>query len=355
MHVGAAEPVVADRARNRPPDRSAGPVEGARERRDRPRIPWGFVLKSTLSAFSRNHSTDLAATLTYFGVLSLFPALLALVSILGLIGQRQAGTDALLKMAAELAPGSALTLVRGPLEQFAHSPVVGVGVAVGILGALWSASGYVGGFSRAMNRIYGVAEGRSGLRLRGMQLIVTISTLILITVITVILVVSGPVARGVGAALGAGDTVETVWAFAKWPVLAIALVLAIAILYDATPNVRRPRFRFLSVGACAAVVILGAATVGFGFYVGNFSDYNRTYGSLAGVIIFLLWIWIANVALLFGAVLDREVERGRQLVRGVPAERAPELPLRSERAIRKAEDKLAAQLLAARRIGGSHS
>ncbi len=314
------------------------------------RTPWMYVLRSTLRGFSNDHCTDLAASLTYFGVLSLFPALLALVSILGLIGQREAGTAALLKVAEEFAPGSTLSLVRGPLEQFAANPAVGAALAAGILGAIWSASGYVGAFGRALNRIHGVAEGRNGLRLRGMQLTVTLVTLVLITVITVILVVSGPIARAIGGALDAGDTIETVWAFAKWPVLAVALVLAIAILYGATPNVRRPRFRFLSIGACGAVLILGVATLGFGFYIGNFSHYDKTYGSLAGVIIFLLWIWIANVALLFGAELDVQVERGRELAAGMAAEEGLLLPLKSVKGVRKAEDKRAKDILDARRI-----
>jgi membrane protein len=316
-------------------------------------IPWGFVFRSALRAFSRDKCTDLAAALTYFGVLSLFPALLALVSILGLIGQGRSGTAALLQIADQLAPGSTMSLIRGPIEHFASNPAAGLALVVGILGAIWSASGYVGAFGRALNRIYGVTEGRTTLRLRGMQLAVTISTLILVTVITLILVLSGPVARAIGEAIGAGETLQTVWAIVKWPVLAIALVLAIAILYGATPNVRRPRFRFLSAGACLAVVILGVATVAFGFYIANFSHYDREYGSLAGVIIFLLWIWIANVALLFGAEFDVAVERGRELAAGRSAETELLLPLKSSKRIRKAEDQRAAEILAARRIRDS--
>jgi membrane protein len=312
--------------------------------------PWGFVLHRTVSKFSTDKCTDLAATLTYFGVLSIFPALLALVSILGLVGQQEQGVKALLAVAQQFAPGSAISLIRGPIEHFAASGTAGLGLIVGIVGAIWSASGYVGAFGRAANRIYGVAEGRSGIRLRGVQLLVTIVTLVLTVLIALILVLSGPIATAIGSTLHVGNTPLVVWSILKWPVLAVALVLVVAVLYYATPNVKLPRFRVLSLGALAAVIVLGVASVAFGFYIANFGNYDRTYGSLAGVIIFLLWIWIANLALLFGVEFDVEVLRGRQLVAGLDAEVAPVLPLRATKAIRSAENKRDKDILRARRI-----
>ena len=313
-------------------------------------IPWGFVLKKTFREFSSDNCTDLAAALTYFGVLALFPALLALVSILGLIGQGEQGIAALLEIAKQVAPGTAITLIKGPIEQFASTPAVGWGVAIGLVGAIWSASGFVGAFRRAINRIYNVGEGRSGIQLRIVQLLVTIAVLVLVVVMALILVLSGPVAEAVGNVVGLGATAQLVWSIVKWPVLVIALVLMVAILYSATPNVKRPRFRIMSIGAFSAVIILGIASVGFGFYVANFSHYNKTYGSLAGVIIFLLWVWIANLALLFGAELDVEVERGRELAAGKAAEVSLLLPLKSDKALIKAADKRDKTILDARRI-----
>lgn len=314
------------------------------------RTPWSIVFPRTFRAFSTDHCTDLAASLTYYGVLSVFPALLALVSILGLIGQGKQGVDALLQVAEQLVPESTMSLIRGPIEQFASTPAIGLALVVGIVGAIWSASGYVGAFGRAMNRIYGVAEGRSGLRLRATQLLVTVVTLVLVVFIALILILSGPVAIAIGNVLGIGETALAVWSIVKWPVLAAALVVVLAVLYSATPNVKRPRFRIMSLGAFAAVIILGVASVGFGFYIANFGHYDRTYGSLAGVIVFLLWIWISNLALLFGAEFDVEVERGRELAAGVAAEVSLQLPLKATKSISKAADRRDADILRARRL-----
>ena len=314
------------------------------------RLPWGFILRRTLRSFGRHQCTDLAAGLTYFAVLSLFPALLALVSILGLVGQSQRGIDALFAIVQQVAPGAALDTVKGPIEQLASNPATGLALAIGIVGAIWSASGYVGAFGRAVNRIYGVQEGRKVWTLRPVQLGVTIATLVLVSLMALLLVVSGPVATAIGDALGIGDTVQVVWSVLKWPVLIIALVLLTALLYYATPNVRMPRFRMLTTGSIAAIVVLGVASALFGLYVANFGNYNRTYGSLAGIIIFLLWIWIANVALLLGAELDVEVERARELTAGIEADEGVRLPLKSTAAIVKAQDAVAADLLASRAV-----
>jgi membrane protein len=313
------------------------------------RLPWGFILKRTLRSFTVDACTDLAAGLTYFAVLSLFPAMIALVSILGLIGQSEAGINALFGIVEQVAPGS-LDAVKEPIVNLASSPASGWALVIGIVGAIWSASGYVGGFGRALNRVYRVPEGRPALSLRLTQLAVTIAALILIAVVAVMLVISGPVATAIGDVLGVGETVQVVWSVAKWPVLIVALVLLVALLYYATPNVRETRFRWLTTGSFTAIVLLGIASALFALYVANFGNYDRTYGSLAGIIVFLLWLWIANVVLLLGAELDSEIERARELVSGIEADVEIKLPLKSTKALAKAEDASAGDVLAARAV-----
>jgi membrane protein len=311
---------------------------------------WKYALRKTIREFSADQCTDIAASLTYYAVLSLFPALIALVSLLGVFGQGKESTDALLGIVDEAAPGGTADVLRGPIEQFSSSPAAGFALVFGILLAIWSASGYVGAFSRAMNRIYEIEEGRPFWKLRPMQLMVTIVSILLIVVMLVILVVSGPVTEAVGSALGLGETVQVVWSIAKWPVLALAAVLIIAILYYATPNAKQPKFRWISMGALVALISLVVASFLFGLYVTNFSNYDRTYGSLAGIVIFLLWLWIANLALLFGAEFDAELERGRQLQAGIAAEEDIQLPPRDTRKSDKAAEKERADVLDGRRI-----
>lgn len=300
---------------------------------------WKYVLQKTIREFSSDQCTDIAAALTYFGVLSLFPGLIAIFSLLGVFGQGKGAADAILGIVEEIAPGDTADTLRGPIEQMAGSPAAGFALVTGILLAIWSASGYVGAFSRAMNRIYEIDEGRPVWKLKPAQLLVTVITIVLVVIAAIILVVSGPVTRAVGDALGVGDVAMTIWSIAKWPVLAFIVVLMVAILYYATPNVKQPKFRWISLGALLAIIVLALASLAFGFYIANFSNYDRTYGSLAGVVIFLLWLWIANLALLFGAEFDAELERGRQLQAGMPAEEDIQLPPRDTRKSDKAAEK----------------
>ncbi|TFD10084.1 YihY/virulence factor BrkB family protein [Cryobacterium sp. TMT1-2-2] len=297
---------------------------------------WKYVAKRTLSEFGTDQCTDIAATLTYYAVLSLFPALIALVSLLGVFGQGKQSADTLLTILASIAPSDALDVIRGPIEQFSTSPSAGFALVAGIAVAIWSASGYVGAFSRAMNRIYEIDEGRTFLKLKPTQLLVTVIGIALLLVVVLILAISGPVTDAVGAALGLGQTVQVVWSIAKWPVLAATVVLLIAVLYYFTPNVRQPKFRWLSLGALVALVAIVVASLGFGFYVTTFSNYAKTYGSLAGIVIFLLWLWLTNLALLFGAEFDAELERGRQLQAGIAAEQNIQLPPRGTKKSQKA-------------------
>lgn len=311
---------------------------------------WKYVLQKTVREFSSDQCTDIAAALTYFAVLSIFPGLIAVFSLLGVFGQGQAAADAVLGIVEQVAPGDTADAIRGPIEQIAGSPAAGFALVTGILLAIWSASGYVGAFSRAMNRIYEIEEGRPFWKLKPTQLLVTIITIVLLVLAAVILIVSGPVTRAVGDALGLGDVPQTIWSIAKWPVLALLVVLIVAILYYATPNAKQPKFRWISIGALLAIVVLGLATAGFGFYVANFSNYDRTYGSLAGIIVFLLWLWIANLALLFGAEFDAELERGRQLQAGIAAEEDIQLPPRDTRKSDKAAEKERKDIDEGRRI-----
>ena len=300
---------------------------------------WKYVLRKTIHEFSSDQCTDIAASLTYYAVLSLFPGLIAIFSLLGVFGQGKAASDAVLGIIEQVAPGDTVDTIRGPIEQIAESPGAGFALVTGILLAIWSASGYVGAFSRAMNRIYEIEEGRPFWKLKPAQLLVTVITIVLLVIAAIILVVSGSVTKAIGDALGIGDVPQTIWSIAKWPLLIFIVVLVVAILYYATPNAKQPKFRWISMGALLAIIVLAFATAAFGFYVGNFSNYDRTYGSLAGIIIFLLWLWIANLALLFGAEFDAELERGRQLQAGIAAEEDIQLPPRDTRKSDKAAAK----------------
>lgn len=296
---------------------------------------WKYVFRRTIREFGRDQCTDLAAALTYYAVLSLFPALLVVVSLLGVFGQGQATVDTVLGMVDDLGPSSAVDTLRGPIEQLVAAPTAGFALVVGVLGALWSASGYVGAFGRAMNRIYEIEEGRPVWKLRPLMLLVTAFALLAAGATALMLVVSGPIARTLGDAIGLGDTAVTVWNIVKWPVMLLLVVVIVAILYYATPNVAQPKFRWVSVGSFIAIVVWIVASVAFALYVSNFGSYNKTYGSLAGAVIFLLWLWITNLALLFGAEFDAEMERGRQLQAGIEAEKSIQLPERDSRVIEK--------------------
>lgn len=309
-----------------------------------------FVLKRTVREFGDDGGTDLAAALTYYSVLAVFPGMIALLSLVGVFGQAQESVAKILEILAPLVDGDTLEQIRGPLEDLAANQGAGITLAIGLAGALWSASGYVGAFSRAMNKIYEVEEGRPFWRLRPMQLIVTLTTVVLCAVSLVILVVSGPVAESVGRTIGVGSDLVSVWNYAKWPVLALVVMIVVALLYHATPNVDFVTFRVISVGAFVAILIWLVASIGFAFYVANFSSYNKTYGSVAGVVVALLWLWITNLALLFGAELDAELERGRELQIGVASEESLQLPVRDTRGIKKAATRRAADVATMREI-----
>ncbi|MEU2351675.1 YihY/virulence factor BrkB family protein [Streptomyces misionensis] len=280
-----------------------------------PKPAWGAVFKGSLREFQKDQLTDRAAALTYYGMLALFPALLVLVSLLGITGRST--TDRLLADVRQLAPGPARDVLTRSVEQLQNSAGTGSVLAVvGIVVALWSASGYVAAFIRAANAVYDMPEGRPVWRLLPVRVGVTAVLLVLAVLSAVIVVFSGPLARRTGQALGLGDTALTAWSIAKWPVLVILVVVMIAILYWACPNAKVRGFRWITPGSVLALVIWMAASAGFAVYVANFASYNKTYGTMAGIVVFLVWLWISNLALLLGLEFDAETVRQRAVAGG---------------------------------------
>jgi membrane protein len=316
---------------------------------------WQYIAKKTLREFTKDQCPDLAAALTYYAVLSLFPALLALVSLLGVFGQAEKTTTALLDIVQQIAPGSTVDIIRQPIEEVTNSPSAGFTLVIGVLVALWSASGYVGAFARAMNRVYEVDEGRPFIKLRFTMLVVTIVNVAIVAALGAMLVLSGPVAEAVGNAVGLGNAFVAVWDIAKWPVMVLLVVAAIAILYYATPNVKQPKFRWMTMGSFIALVVFVLASLGFAFYVANFSNYNKTYGAIGGVIVMLLWLWILNMSLLFGAEFDAETERGRQLQAGIEAEDTIQLPPRDTKQSDKLQEREEEDIRRGRELREQHS
>ncbi|WP_138757005.1 YihY/virulence factor BrkB family protein [Modestobacter altitudinis] len=280
-----------------------------------PKPTTGGTIKRTLKEFSEDGLTDWAASLTYYGVLALFPALTALLSIVGLLTNPQQLTEAI----TAVVPAQAADTLNPVIEQIAgSSKSASLGLIIGVAAAIWSASGYVGAFTRAANVVYETPEGRKVWKLKPLQLLITLIGILFAALILAMLVLSGPVVDAIGQSIGLGDTVLTIWSWAKWPVILVLLALMIAVLYYSTPNVRLRGFSFISPGAIVAILVAVVASALFAFYVGNFGSYNKTYGALAGVVIFLIWFWLINLALLFGIELNAEIERTKELKEGVP-------------------------------------
>ena len=296
------------------------------------RSSWADALKRTVSEFREDELMDRAAALTYYAVLALFPALIALVSIVGLFGDPESTTDALLDIVDDLGPDSAVDTFRGPIEDVtSNRSAAGVLFVVGLAGALYSASSYVGAFTRASNVIYEVEEGRPFWKLRPYQLAVTLVMVMLLAVVLLALVASGPVAESIGQEIGFSDSIVSAYDLAKWPVLILFVLLMLGVLYYSAPNVRPTGFRWITPGSLVAVTLWALASAGFALYVTNFGSYDKTYGTLGGVISFLVWLWITNIAVLFGAELNAELERSRELEAGVEgAAEEIQLPPRAE-------------------------
>ncbi|MFF5932059.1 YihY/virulence factor BrkB family protein [Streptomyces sp. NPDC012508] len=297
---------------------------------DMPKKSWWGVLKRTVAEFKDDELTDRAAALTYYGILALFPALLVLVSVLGIMGK--AATQSVLDNITKLTPGSARDIITDAVTQLQASSGTGSVLAiVGLLLALWSASGYVAAFIRTSNAVYDIPEGRSVWKVTPLRLVLTLVLMILACVSALIVVFTGALAKQVGTALGVGDTALTVWSIAKWPVLVLLVTIMIAILYWASPNARVRGFKWITPGSFLALLIWMIASAGFALYVANFGSYNKTYGTLAGVIIFLVWLWITNLAILLGLEFDAELARERAIIGGHPAEEEPYVEPRDTR------------------------
>jgi len=294
------------------------------------RAAWIATFKRTGKGFQEDNLTDWAAALTYYAVLSLFPGLVVLVSIVGLFGDPRTTTDSLTKIVTDLGPSSARDTLQGPIESLtSNRRAAGVLFVVGALGALQSASSYIGAFIRASNAIYGVNEGRPFWKLRPLQIGVTLSMVALLALVLVGLVLTGPVASAVGEAVGLTDATVAIYQLAKWPLLVMTVLLVLSLLYYAAPNVRLPKFRLVSAGSMLALALWVVASALFAFYVGNFGSYDKTYGTLGGVISFLVWLWITNMAVLLGVQLNAELERSHEIEAGVTgAEECIRLPPR---------------------------
>ncbi|PWU47775.1 ribonuclease [Micromonospora globispora] len=320
----------------------AATTEPAVTGRQRARIPrrvrqlswatWRGVLVRSAKNFVKDNCADWAAALTYYGVLALFPSTIVVVALVGLVSDGQRTVDTVIGLAREVGAGSVVgndsfvSVVRGVVEQQGSAKVL---LSFGLLGALWSASGFIGAFTRASNAIYGVEEGRPFYRLRPLQIGLAGVSLVLFAILATGLIVSGPVTDAVGDRLHAGGLARTVWSIAKWPVLALVMMALLSLLFWIAPNVQQPRFRWLTPGGGLALVAWVLASFGFGLYVANFGSYDVTYGSLGAVIAFLVWLYLSNSALLLGVQVNAELQRGRVMQAGGGDPGEPVLPPRA--------------------------
>ncbi|MEV4483544.1 YihY/virulence factor BrkB family protein [Micromonospora coxensis] len=322
----------ADRDVRRAP---VGPDDGPDSPTDLPGSGWTAALKRTVKEFQDDSLTDWAAALTYYGVLSIFPGLLVLISLLGLLGER--ATTGVKDTVNQAVPEENIRrIIEGAIDQAgASGGLASIAAIIGLLAAFWSASGYIAAFMRASNTIYDVPEGRPIWKTLPIRLGVTAVIGVMLLACAVIVVFTGGFAEQVGSAIGVGSTAVTVWNIAKWPVLLLLVSLMFAILYWASPNARHGGFRWVSPGGILAVVIWLVISGLFALYVSNFGSYNKTYGALAGVIIFLIWLWLSNIAILLGAEFDAELERGRAISAGHSPEEEPYVELRDDRKLKK--------------------
>ncbi|HET7573589.1 MAG TPA: YihY/virulence factor BrkB family protein [Solirubrobacterales bacterium] len=299
--------------------------EGGEVRRDyrpegaAPKTGTVATLKRTLTEFQEDNLTDWAAALTYYGLLSLFPALIAMVSLIGIFGDPQTTTAKLTEIITEIGPSSGAETFEGPIKSIVENrSAAGFAFVIGLAVALWSASGYVGSFTRASNIIYETPEGRPFWKLRPLQIAVTLAMIVMMALLAVGLVLTGPVVEAVANPIGLSSTAVDVWNVAKWPVMAAIFILMVDLLYYSTPNVKLRGFRWVTPGAIVAIVVWAIASALFALYVANFSSYDKTYGTLAGLVVLLLWFWITNLAILFGHQMNAERERSTEIEEGQP-------------------------------------
>ncbi len=290
------------------------------------------TLKRAAAGFRESNLSDWAAALTYYGLLSLFPALIAMVSLLGLFGDPKTTTSSLTEIITSIGPESAAETFSGPIESIvSNQRAAGFALVLGLAVALWSASAYVGAFIRASNIIYETAEGRPFWKLRPLQLAVTLAMVLLMVALALGLVLTGPVVEAVAGPIGIGDTAVSVWNVAKWPVMVAIFVVMVDVLYYASPNAKLRGFSWVTPGCLVALAVWALASAAFAFYVANFGSYDKTYGTLGGLIALLVWFWISNLAVLFGHQLNAERERSAEIKEGLPrAEQELQLEPRAE-------------------------
>jgi membrane protein len=291
------------------------------------RVATGGTLKRTIKEFSDDNLTHWAAALTYYAVLSIFPALLAIVSVLGLIGS--SAIQPLIDNLSSTAPGPAKDILTGALKGVQQGGGAGVLFVVALAGAIWSASGYISAFMDASNAIYDIEEGRSIWKKLPLRVGITVVMLVLLAVSALAVVLTGPIAKQVGDVVGVGSSAVSVWDIAKWPVLVLIVAFMISVLYYTAPNVKQPGLGFVMPGGIAAVALWIVASAAFALYVANFGSYNKTYGTMGGVIVFLVWLWLTNLAILLGAEFNAERARGRHIEAGHAPDQEPYLPARS--------------------------
>jgi membrane protein len=314
----------------------AGSAAPPRTPTDMPKSGWTAILKRSLREFKHDDITDRAAALTYFGVLAIFPGMLVIVSILGLLGR--SATNQVLSNLAQIAPGGVNSFLHGVVTQVqGRAGLAGIAGIIGLAVALWSASGYVAAFMRAANAIYDIDEGRPIWKTAPVRLLTTLALVIMLLIAAAIVVLTGPIADQVGSAVGIGSTAVLIWEIVKWPVLVVLVSMMLTVLYRATPNVKQPGFRWISAGGVLAVIVWVVASGLFALYVSFAGSYNKTYGSLATVIVFLVWLWITNIAVLLGAEFNAETQRERAIRAGLPDDVEPFAELRDTRKLDEPE------------------
>ncbi|MGM7679595.1 YihY/virulence factor BrkB family protein [Microbacterium sp. A94] len=314
------------------------------------RRSWKLAVRRTFRAFGTDECPDVAASLTFYAVLALVPAAMVAFSVVSLLGRGEETAQIISAVAQSLVPDASTEAIRDVIGQIADARLSGIVLVLGLALTLWAVARYVAALGRGMNRIYGVAEGRTAAKLKIGQLLIALVIIVCVAAIAALLAVSGGIAEAIGGAIGLGETALFVWRIVRWPLLAIVVVFVLAFLYYFAPNLRPARFRWMSLGAAIALVALVLASLGFRLYVSTIADYDRIYGAFAGVIIIALWLWIANMALLLGAEFDAEVERVRQLQAGIHAETQVQVPLRDATRIAKSVRRDRKEAAAARDI-----
>ncbi|MCK2036710.1 YihY/virulence factor BrkB family protein [Microbacterium sp. SSW1-49] len=291
---------------------------------------WKFVARSVIRKFGQDGAGDIAAGLTFHAVLALIPAIMVVVSVVSLLGKESETVTLVLEVSRAVASPEVAKGLASVVDMLAESSIAGLALLTGLALTIWAGARYIAVLGRGMNRVYDVEEGRRGWALKLMQLAVSVLLFVAVLAVAALLALSEPVARAIGDALSLGDSVLIAWQILRWPLLAAIVIAAVAFLYDRAPNVRHVKFRWVSLGAGIAILVLIIASALFSLYVSSIVDYDRVYGPLAGAIIFLLWMWIANLALMLGVEFDAAVERARELRAGEPAEFRVRLPLRDD-------------------------